>query len=257
MSRHLWFAAALLLGTLLSSGLPRKAAAETPETAPSALTEALTQIEAAANGQDLQAVMALYHADFSHGDGFDRDRYQETLSQLWSAYDSLEYDVELLSWESQGSALIAETLTTIQGTQMAFGREFALTAEIRSRQRFENGQIVSQEILSEHSQRVAGVNPPTLTVQLPEQVAPGAEFTFDAIVQEPLGDRVLLGRALDEGVTAEDFLAPRPIDLELLPAGGLFKLGKAPDKADQRWISAVIVREDGIVIDTRRLQVRN
>jgi hypothetical protein len=50
-------------------------------------------------------------------------------------------------------------------------------------------------------------------------------------------------------------LTPRPLDLEALSAGGLFKVGKAPMKPDQRWISSILIREDGIVIDTRRLTV--
>ncbi|NJN20946.1 MAG: nuclear transport factor 2 family protein, partial [Leptolyngbya sp. RL_3_1] len=42
-----------------------------------------------------------------------------------------------------------------------------------------------------------------------------------------------------------------------LAAGGLFKIGNAPDSPDQRWISSVLVRSDGWVIDTRRLNVAN
>ena len=67
---------------------------------------------------------------------------------------------------------------------------------------------------------------------LPERVVPGEDYGFDAIVQEPLGERYLLGAALDEGTTAEDIFTPRPIDLELLSAGGLFKLGDAPESTD-------------------------
>ena len=131
-----------------------------------------------------------------------------------------------------------------------------LTAEVRSQQRYENGQIIAQEILSEQNRLTAGGMPPEITVLLPDTVAPGSQFTYDAIVSAPLGDRLLLGLAFDEGVTAEDFLAPRPVNLEALSAGGLFKIGTASEKSDQRWISAVIVREDGIVIDTRRLSVQ-
>ena len=80
---------------------------------------------------------------------------------------------------------------------------------------------------------------------------------FDAIVQEPLGNQRLLGRVIDEGVTADDFTVPRPIDLEPLAAGGLFKIGNAPTNPDQRWISSVLIRSDGWVIDTRRLNVTN
>ncbi|NER84283.1 MAG: nuclear transport factor 2 family protein, partial [Leptolyngbya sp. SIO1D8] len=188
-------------------------------------------------------------------DGFTWADYQETLSQFWEQYSTLTYDVNLLSWEADGEAFLVETLTTVEGTGQSSGREFMLTAEVRSRQRVENGQIVTQEILSEQSRLSSGMSPPVVTIRLPESVSLGEQFTFDAIVQEPLGDRLLLGRAFDEGTISEDFLTPRPLDLEQLAAGGLFKIGQAPEKADQRWVSSVLIREDGIVVDTRRLHI--
>jgi hypothetical protein len=243
--------ASVLLGGVM--GLSVEAAS--PETAPAELVSTIEAIETAANAQNMEQLMALYSTSFEGPDGFTREQYQSTLSEFWSQYDTLTYDVELLSWENAGSGLVAETLTTVTGSQFSAGRELELTAEVRSRQRYVDGQIVSQEILSEETRLASGDNPPAVNVQLPETVSPGEEFNFDAIVQEPLGDRLLLGLAIDEGVTTEDFLMPRPVDLEALSAGGLFKLGKAPMKPDQRWISSVLVREDGIVIDTRRLMV--
>jgi hypothetical protein len=64
-----------------------------------------------------------------------------------------------------------------------------------------------------------------------------------------------MGVAVDEGVTATDFFAPRPVVFDVLSAGGLYKLGTAPESPDQRWISAVIIREDGLVVETRRVAV--
>ncbi|MEL7314874.1 MAG: nuclear transport factor 2 family protein [Cyanobacteria bacterium J06559_3] len=246
---------ALLVGTLIGWTLPQKAVAAPPETAPEALLSTIAEIEAAANAQDIEQVMALYSDGFEGPDGATRDDYQATLSQFWEQYLTLAYEVDLLSWEADDNGFLAETLTTVQGTQLTAGREFTLTSEVRSRQRFENGQLVSQEILSEQSRLQSGTTPPTVTINLPESVPPGQSFSFDAVVQEPLGDRLLLGHAIDEGVTIEDFFIPRPVDLESLSAGGLFKVGQAADKTDQRWISSVLIREDGIVVDTRRLRV--
>ena len=246
---------ALLVGTLVGWMFSQKAIAAPPETAPEALLSTITAIEEAANAQDLEQVMSLHSEAFVGPDGATRDDYQAILGQFWEQYTTLDYDVDLLDWETDGNGFLAETLTTVQGTQLTAGREFTLTSEVRSRQRFENGKLVSQEILSEQSRLQSGTTPPTVTINLPEAVTPGQSFSFDAIVQEPLGDRLLLGYALDEGVTPEDFFVPRPVDLESLAAGGLFKIGKAPDKTDQRWISSVLIREDGIVVDTRRLSV--
>ena len=247
---------ALFIGVVLGGTISYEAVAAPPETAPEALTSAITAIEAAANAQDIEQVMALYSDAFQGPDGFTRTQYQETLNQFWERYATISYDVDLLSWEADGNGFLAETLTTVEGVQQQAGREFTLISEVRSRQRFENGQLVSQEILSEESRLASGNTPPTVNINLPEAVSPGESFSFDAIVQEPLGDRLLLGSALDEGVTSEDFLTPRPlVEMEQLSAGGLFKIGKASENADQRWISSILIREDGIVIDTRRLMI--
>lgn len=93
-------------------------------------------------------------------------------------------------------------------------------------------------------------------VQLPTTLTPGQSFAFDTIVLEPLEGRSLMGVAVDEGVTAEDFFEPRPVVFDVLSAGGLYKLGTAPETPDQRWISAMIIREDGMVVETRRVSVQ-
>lgn len=245
----------LMLGMALGGGLAPMARAATPETAPADLMQALSQIEAASDSQNLAAVMAFYGQSFASTDGFDRAQLEQTLGQFWQQYAVLDYSIELVAWDASPNGVTAETITRLEGTQTQASRELALTAEVRSRQRFENGKIVYQEILSEQSQLSMGDSPPGLTINLPAQIEPGASYTFDAIVQEPLGNRSLLGVALDEGVTAEDFLAPRPLVLESLNAGGLFKIGQAPDQPDNRWISAVIVREDGVTVETRRMRV--
>jgi hypothetical protein len=255
MLRHLSLLSTLTLGLTLAAGELNPATAAAPANAPRELVEVLNQIEAAANAQDVAAAMAAYGPSFATADGFDRAQFEQTLQQFWQQYASLDYEIELVSWEPSAGGFTAETITRIEGTQNQANREMTLNAEVRSRQRFEQGQIVFQEILSEQSQLTTGAQPPSLIVNLPDQVAPGAQYSFDAIVQEPLRNRSLLGIALDEGVTPEDFLTPRPVLLESLTAGGLFKLGQAPEQADSRWVSAVIVREDGITVTTRRLQV--
>lgn len=246
---------ALLLGVALGWATPNVAKAESPETAPAELTQVLSTIETAASAEDLDQVMTYYSPDFTHTDGFDRDSFAAALQQFWDTYNSLTYRIELQSWERDGTALIAETLTYVTGTELT-GSRSTLDAVVRSRQRFENGQVVSQEILAERNAISAGNNPPSVNVLLPEEVGVGEAFEFDAIVEEPLGERLLLGAAIDEGATSVDFFEGRPVELDVLSAGGLFKIGSAPDSADDRWISAVLIREDGLVILTRRLRVR-
>lgn len=243
------------LGMVFGWSLAEPATAAPPETAPGELVQIIDQIEAASDAKNIETVLAAYSQSFATADGFNRAQLEQTLRQFWEQYSALDYEIELVSWEPAAGGFAVETVTRIIGTQARPERELTLNAEVRSRQRFEGGQIVYQEILTERSRLTAGSNPPSLNIMLPEQVEPGARYGFDAIVQEPLGNRSLLGVALDEGVTAEDFLAPRPLTLENLNAGGLFKIGQATEQPDSRWVSAVIVREDGMTVETRRLRV--
>lgn len=248
-------ALALFLVTLSLTAVWNRATAAPPQTAPPQLKNLLTQIDAAANKKNVQAVMQFYGSNFTHSDGLTRQSMANALTQLWQRYPQMKYQTQLQSWKPEGNAIVAETVTNITGAQPQDNRNLVLNATIRSRQRFEGNKIVRQEILSERSQLSAGSKPPTVNVNLPQQVKIGQQYNFDAIVQEPLGDDYLLGAAIEEPVRPENYLNPSSVNLELLPAGGLFKLGRAPAQADDRWVSAVLVRGDGITLVTQRLNV--
>lgn len=235
---------------------PSTAPASQPTAPPPAeLTTALSQIDAAASTGDLQAVMQFYSRSFTSSDGLTHDTLEQTLSDLWKRYPKLTYSTTLESWEVQADGLSTVTTTTITGSYPDQRRDLKLKAVITARQQFSNNQIVRQEILAERSELSTGQKPPTLTISLPEKVAPGENFDFDAVVAEPLGERILLGAALEEPVNVENYLNPAPIELELLASGGLFKVGQVPKGEGDRWISAVIVRYDGITAVTQRLRV--
>lgn len=257
MVRVFWSSlSALALGIGIGSSIPGTAYAASPATAPDELLATLAEIEAAANEQDLEGVMANYSDAFSSDTGFDYEQLRQTLETLWEQYNTLTYDIELLSWEADGPGRYTiETLTRVEGTKVRSDRQLTLIATIESRQQLEDGQILSQAITSEVNRLTSGANPPEIQVQLPETLVAGQTYAFDAIVVEPLEGRSLMGVAVEEGVTAEDFLNPRPVVLDVLSAGGLYKIGEAPATADHRWVSAVIIREDGFVVETRRVQV--
>lgn len=252
MGRYGWLAGSAWVLTL--GAVPAMAAPA--ETAPAAVRQTLERIEAAANAQDLDAVMAAYAPGFTSDTGFDHDQLRQTLETLWQQYSTLTYEVELLNWEAAGpGAYTLETRTRVNGVQVLRDRRLNLEADVTSRQRLENGQITRQDTLSETSRMTSGTNPPTLQTLLPSTLAPGQSFAFDTIVLEPLEGRSLMGVAVDEGVTARDFFKPRPVVFDVLSAGGLYKIGTASEEPDQRWISAVIIREDGLVVQTRRVAV--
>ncbi|KPQ37426.1 MAG: hypothetical protein HLUCCA11_03010 [Phormidesmis priestleyi Ana] len=253
-------AAAVVCTIALSWGLGecisrQSAQAATPETAPAGLVSFLEQIETAATAGDVAAVMQGYSPEFTNDDGFTYETLPVALTTFWERYSDLTYRVELQSWEPNSNGYSAETVTYINGSKLVNGQPTQLESVIRSEQTFVDGKVVSQKTLSERNQVSSGATPPTVSVILPEAVEAGESYEFDAIVTEPLGNRYLLGAAVEEGTTSEDFFVGRPVDLELLAAGGLFKIGEAPNTPDSRWVSALLVREDGLTVITRRLIV--
>ena len=239
----------------LTVGGAKMARSESPETAPPQLKDLLTQIDTAANRRDARGVMQFYSNNFKNSDGLNRGSMEKALTQLWQRYPQLNYRTELKDWKSEGNALVAETVTYITGTKPDSGATLKLESTLRSRQRIENQKIVQQDILAERTQQMSGANPPTVDVQLPEQVRPGQQFSFDVIVKEPLGDNLLLGGALEDAIKPNLYTKPSEFKLDVLPAGGIFKLGKAPTKPQNHWLSAVLVRKDGMTMVTQRLQV--
>jgi hypothetical protein len=246
-----------LLTLGLTVGSSFKAQAETSQSAPSQLKEALSQIDTAANSRNVQILMQFYSPNFRNSDGLTRSSMQQALTQLWQRYPQLNYRTELQNWKSEGNAIVAETLTKITGTQGSGDLRIKIESTLRSRQRFEGQKIVLQEILAERTQLNSGANPPSIQVNLPDQVRTGQQFNFDVIVKEPVGDGVLLGTAIEEQIKPERYLKPGNLKLDVLPAGGIFKVGKAPLKEDNRWLSAVLIREGGMVMITQRVQVVN
>jgi hypothetical protein len=101
----------------------------------------------------------------------------------------------------------------------------------------------------------SGANPPQVDINLPDTVKVGSKFDFDAIVKEPLNDEVLLGTAIEDKVSSERYLNPKTLELEALPAGGIFKTVTAPIQPENRWFSAILIRGDGITMVTQRLRV--
>ncbi|MBE9188211.1 nuclear transport factor 2 family protein [Microcoleus sp. LEGE 07076] len=228
---------------------------QTPANAPAPLTKLLTAIDAAANQRNVKAVMAFYSQNFTHSDGLNSRVMAKALTQLWERYPNLNYRTELKSWTTEGSAIVAETVTTITGTQKKDGIDLNLKATIRSQQRFEGEKIVKQEILAEQTQLISGKNPPTVQVNLPEQVKVGEEYNFDVIVREPIGDDILIGTVVEEPITEKTFFKSSEVELELLNSGGIFKVGTAPATPENRWISAVLMRQGGIATVSVRLRV--
>lgn len=229
--------------------------AQSSRNAPPQLKTLLTQIDAAANRRNIKGVMNFYSPRFVHGDGLNRSSMEQAVTSLWKNYPTLRYSTKVESWKTQGDSIIADTVTNIVGLPSANNNKLGMNATIKSRQRIVNGQIIRQDILSERTQLTSGINPPKVDINLPDKLKAGQRYYFDAIVNEPLGDDFLLGAALDEAVQPGKYLQPTPVDLELLSAGGIFKVGRAPTAPGSQWISAVLVRGNGMTMITQRVPV--
>jgi hypothetical protein len=99
MRRVIWsWLSVFALGMGISGVLTSRVEAAAPATAPDELLSTLAAIEAAANAQNLDEVMEFYSPTFSSDTGFDHDQLRQTLETLWDQYNTLTYDIELLSW---------------------------------------------------------------------------------------------------------------------------------------------------------------
>jgi hypothetical protein len=225
------------------------------QNAPAELKNLLTQIDTAASKGNAKAVIQFYSPNFTNGDGLNRQNLEKALVTLWKKYPQLRYSTKLQDWKSEGNAIIARTVTNISSPPSTNINNYALNATITSSQRIIGGKIVRQDILSERTLLTSGKQPPQIELKLPQQVKVGQQYNFDAIVKEPLGDDFLLGTAIEEPVKVEKYLNPSPVELQLLTSGGLFKVGRAPATPGSQWISAVIVRGEGMTMMTQRLQV--
>lgn len=245
----------LSVGLSLGTGAIARAQDQYPRNTPSELKAFLTRLENAANRHDPEAIAQFYSPDFTNSDNLDRSQLSEKLQALWEEYANLNYFTQLDSWQQQGESLILETTTFITGTRTDNEREMRLKAKIQSRQFLQGEQIVRQDILSERTEVLMGDNPPDVTINLPDRVAPGEQFNFDAIVKTPLGSDLLLGAAIEEEVSGDRYFNLEAFDLELLQAGGLFKQGTAPNESGDRWISAILISGEGAIVITNRLRV--
>lgn len=252
------FACSFLLGVALWSATelqPQFVAAQTPDNPPKELLDILRKIDREASRQDLDDVMDFYSQDFTNSDGFDRETLEEALIQFWELYSTIRYRTEVNSWQREGDAIIAETVTYITARREIADREMTLRATIRSKQRYEDEKIVEQEILAEGNQLTLGDQPPTVKLSVPEEVFVEEQYNFDAIVEEPLGDEMMIGVALEEPVSETAYFQPASFKLDELRSGGIFKIGTAPATPDSRWLSTIFMRQGGITINTHRLRV--
>jgi hypothetical protein len=223
--------------------------------APMALKTMLTKIDTAANQRKLPDLLRYYSPNFTTSDGLNRTVWQQSLGQFWQSYSNLNYVTTIESWQGGGNSYTANTITKITGVQNINGRVLNLLSTIKSSQKIVGGQITQQQILQERTQVSSGTKPPTIELSLPDKLQTNAEYNLDAIVTEPLGEDVLMGTTIEQPVTAQGYGQPANYKLELLSAGGLFKIARAPGKSGDYWFSTIFIRPTGMTTLTQRVRV--
>lgn len=224
------------------------------------LKSLLGQVDLAATQRDLKTTLEFYSPAFKSTDGLDREALGQALAKFWQPFNQIRYQTQLLSWKRESGQVIVDTKTTIDGVEQISDRNLAVASIITSRQVWSQGKLISQEILSEKTQLTSGKNPPKVDVRVPETLNPAAEFSFDAILSEPLGDNLVLGGVVEKPVERQTYLDPdstAKVKLDILSAGGIFKLGEAPKLPQNLWISSFFIREEGLNITTQRIRIKS
>lgn len=229
--------------------------AQNSASAPMALKSMLTKIDTAANQRKLPELLRYYSPEFTTSDGLSRAAWQQSLGQFWQSYSNLNYATTIESWQGGGNNYTANTITKITGVQNINGRVMNLKSTIKSSQKIVGGQITEQKILQERTQVSSGAKPPTIELSLPDKLQTNAEYSLDAIVTEPLGEDVLMGTTIEQPVTAQGYGQSANYKLELLSAGGLFKVARAPGKSGDYWFSTIFIRPAGMTTLTQRVRV--
>jgi len=219
---------------------------------PREVIELIASIDIANNNKDIETLQEFISPQFTNPDGLNNESLLQSIKKLWQKYPNLRYTTVIDSTEQNNEQLIVNITTQIEGSYNDGTMTFNLASEVSSRQVFENNQLISQEIIREKTRVTSGENPPQITVQLPEKARFGQQFDFDAIVDEPIDNNLLLGGVREDRVNSTLFLNPEPLDLDALTAGGIFK--RVTMGSGDRWYSAVFIRDDGMTLITQRVR---
>ncbi|RMH67555.1 MAG: nuclear transport factor 2 family protein [Cyanobacteria bacterium J003] len=222
---------------------------------PQSVQAVVNGLDAAASQKNLDSVLAFYDPEFKTGDGLTLEILRKQLPTFWQPYRDIRYRTTVNRWQQQGSDWVLDISTTIEGTGGTSDRPQNIRGNLQATQVIRNGKIIRQDITNEKTTITIGTTPPTVQLSLPQTVRTGEEFSLDAIVQEPIGNAILLGAASDQPINAQTYANPSPVKLELLSAGGIFKVGRAPQEPGGRWVSVALIRDTGMVLITQRLRV--
>ncbi|MEN9219940.1 MAG: nuclear transport factor 2 family protein [Thermostichales cyanobacterium GMQP_bins_62] len=227
---------------------------------PPALAATIERMTALANQQDLEAYMSFFDPGFRHEDGLARAQMRQALATLWENYDRLTYTTAVQSWQQSGSqaTVVLETRVVGQERSPRGPWELSGTTVVENRYLLNpqgEWRLLGQRTLAESITLRSGDRPPTVTLNLPQTVPAGGTYSLEAIVAEPLRDRLLAGSVLAQPVMPSLYGRSTSFRLAPLQAGGIFRTATAPTTPGSQWISVMFVNSEGVTITSQRLQI--
>ena len=178
---------------------------------------------------------------------------------LAERYQRFRQDFPEVTWQVEPAAPMPDGRPTlslrVSGTAESDGLNYTLEAAEKIAIRLDNGQLVEQELLAQHSLLRSGERPLAVNVAIPDVVLTGSRYDVDLIVQEPLGEALVAGGLID--LTDEQLTAQIRPNLPLAPqgGGGLFKSVQAPQQPGSQSWAVMLVHPDGVVTATKRVRV--
>jgi len=227
---------------------------------PAELETTITQMTALSNQGDLDGYMRFFDPGFRHEDGLTRAQMRQALEKLWANHEQLTYTTTIQSWEHSGSRATVTLSTRVTGQERSPRGVWRLNGETVVENRYllnAEGMwhLLGQRTLRESITLRSGQRPPTVTVNLPTEVPAGENFTIEAIVAEPLQDRLLAGSLVSQQVMPSLYGRTTSFRLAPLQAGGIFRTATAPETPGSQWISVMFVNSNGVTIASQRLQI--
>lgn len=228
------------------------------------VTEMVSQMDQAASGKDIQALLSYYGQDF-RSDGLKPVDTRQAITGLWAKLQEPVYRTEVESITEQKGQVVVTGTTRLQavynaGVALPTTGVVRLSSVVGSVSRFDRTslKLVAQEIRSERTTITAGTKAPIVNLTIPASVRPNQDFKVEAVLEGPLdeGNPALGGISLTP-LNMRTAAVPDSPSLEPLRAGGIFKTAKAPGQSEDQVVTLAFVRASGLVLISQRLRVTN
>jgi hypothetical protein len=181
------------------------------------------------------------------------------LPMLARRYQAFRNDFPVVNWAVQPAEPLADGrstfVVTVNGATTAQGLGYQLQSEERLAIRTDAGRLVAQDVISQESLLRSGKRPLQVSMGIPDVVLTGSSYDIDLIVDEPLGQAIVVGGLIELTDQQLTTLSQPNLRLTPLAGGGLFKRVQAPQRPGSQTWALMLVHPDGVVTATKRVQI--